>query len=71
MPFRDLFMETWDAFTSNPIKKLSDFAGRKVHTLTLNQIKNKLLSLTRYASLIYCSRCLQECGLVSTTTHIL
>ena len=51
MLFRDLFMETWDAFTSNPIKKLSDFAGKKVHIHTHNQIKNNLLPLTRYASL--------------------
>ncbi|XP_019859719.1 PREDICTED: EGF domain-specific O-linked N-acetylglucosamine transferase-like [Amphimedon queenslandica] len=28
--YRDLFIETWSAFTSNPLMKLADFAGKRV-----------------------------------------
>ena len=30
MPYNDLFKESWRAFTDHPIKRLSDFDGKRV-----------------------------------------
>ena len=30
MPYNDLFKESWRAFTDHPIKRLSDYDGKRV-----------------------------------------